>query len=135
MPTHFLIRRAAHVAVYAAVLTPSIAFGAETSTDRILPVPKARFNHDPIGKRHILERMVIDIQSATENIRLSVDMDKDDFVLYHVATPKGKVQRSEHWFSAPGQNEFVLDACTWPGGKLELSMLTRRDLMKLEFER
>ena len=135
MPTHFLIRRAARVAAYAAVLTPAIAFSAETRTDRILPLRKARFNHDPIGKRHILERMVIDTQSATEHVRLSVDMDREDFVLYQVATPDGSVLRSGSWLLAPGQNELVLDATTWPFGKLELSVLTRSDLMRLDFER
>lgn len=135
MPTHFLICRAARLAASAAVLTPAIAFSAETRTDRILPLPKARFNHDPIGKRHILERMAIDTQSAAEHVRLSVDMDTEDFVLYQVATPDGSVLRSGSWLLAPGQNELVLDATTWPFGKLELSVLTRSDLMKLDFER
>ena len=58
MPTHFLIRRAACVAASAAVLTPAFAFSTETRTDRMLPLAKARLNHDPIGKRHILQRMV-----------------------------------------------------------------------------
>lgn len=135
MSNHFLIRRAARVAASAAVLTPSLAFSTEAVIHRELPLPKARYHHDPVGKRHILERMAIDTDTRPERVLLSVDMDKEDFVLYQVATPEGKVLRSGSWLLAPGQNELVLDARTWPSGKLELSVLTRRDLMKLDFER
>ena len=41
-------------------------------------------------------------------------MDTEDFVLYQVATPDGSVLRSGSWLLAPGQNELVLDATTWP---------------------
>ena len=79
--------------------------------------------------------MVIDTQSRQDRITLTVDMDKEDFVLYQVATPDGKVLRSGSWLLAPGANELSLDAKQWPYGILELSVLTRKDLMKLDFER
>ena len=62
-------------------------------------------------------------------------MDTEDFVLYQVATPEGKVLRSGSWLLAPGPNELVLDATQWPAGTLQLSVLTRKDLMKLDFRR
>lgn len=135
MSTHFLIRRAARVAASAAVLTPTLAYSMETAIERELLLPKARVHHDPVGKRHLLERMAIDTDSRPERVLLSLDMDTEDFVLYQVATPEGKVLRSGSWLLAPGQNELLLDATGWPAGKLELSVLTRRDLMKLDFER
>ena len=135
MSTHFLIRRAARVAASAAVLTPAMAYSTEAVIDRELHLPKARIVHDPVGKRHLLERMAIDANSKPERVLLSVDMDKEDFVLYQVATPEGKVLRSGSWLLAPGKNELVLDARQWPLGKLELSVLTRSDLMKLDFVR
>ena len=79
--------------------------------------------------------MVIDTQSRTGRDTLTVDMDKEDFVLYQVATPDGKVLRSGSLALAPGANELSLDAKQWPSGTLELSVLTRKDLMKLDFER
>ena len=79
--------------------------------------------------------MTIDTESRSDRITLSVDMDTEDFVLYQVATPEGKVLRSGSWLLAPGPNELVLDAKLWPAGTLELSVLTRKDLMKLDFER
>ena len=79
--------------------------------------------------------MTIDTESRSDRITLSVDMDTEDFVLYQVATPEGKVLRSGSWLLAPGPNELVLDAKQWPAGTLELSVLTRKDLMKLDFER
>ena len=79
--------------------------------------------------------MIIDTQSKQDRITLTVDMDKEDFVLYQVATPEGKVLRSGSWLLAPGANALSLDAKQWPSGTLELSVLTRKDLMKLAFER
>ena len=98
-------------------------------------MPTARTVHEPIGKRHLLERMVIDTSTKNERVMLSVDMDKEDFVLYQVATVEGKVLRSGSWLLAPGSNELVLDASKWPFGTLELSVLTRKDLMKIPFDR
>ena len=83
----------------------------------------------------MLERMVIDTSTKNERVLLSVDMEKEDFVLYQVATVEGKVLRSGSWLLAPGSNELVLDASKWPFGTLELSVLTRKDLMKIPFER
>ena len=128
----FLIRRAARR--LRCRLDAGHRFQRRERIDRILPLPKARFNHDPIGKRHILERMAIDTQSATEHVRLSVDM--DGRTSRCIRWPRGgSVLRSGSWLLAPGQNELLLDATGWPAGKLELSVLTRRDLMKLDFER
>ena len=101
MSTHFLIRRAARVAASAAVLTPTLAYSMETAIERELLLPKARVHHDPVGKRHLLERMAIDTDSRPERVLLSMDMDTEDFVLYQVATPEGKVLRSGSWLLAP----------------------------------
>ena len=98
-------------------------------------MPTERTFYEPIGKRHLLERMVIDTSSKEERVVLTVDMEKEDFVLYQVATEGGKVLRSGSWLLAPGSNELVLDAREWPFGTLELSVLTRKDLMKIPFER
>lgn len=82
-----------------------------------------------------MERMVIDTSTKNERVILSVDMEKEDFVLYQVSTEEGRVLRSGSWLLAPGTNELVLDARQWPFGSLELSVLTRKDLMKIPFER
>ena len=79
--------------------------------------------------------MVIDTSTKNERVILSVDMEKEDFVLYQVSTEEGRVLRSGSWLLAPGTNELVLDARQWPFGSLELSVLTRKDLMKIPFER
>ena len=135
MSNHFLIRRAARAAASAAVLTPAVAHSVTTTASAPFSIPVQRTVHDPVGKRHLLERMVIDTQSRQDRITLTVDMDKEDFVLYQVATPEGRVLRSGSWLLAPGANELSLDAKQWPSGTLELSVLTRKDLMKLDFER
>ena len=79
--------------------------------------------------------MVIDTSTKNERVVLTVDMEKEDFVLYQVATEEGRVLRSGSWLLAPGANELILDAHNWPFGTLELSVLTRKDLMKIPFER
>ena len=89
---------------------------------------------DPIHKKHLLERMVINTEAA-ERVILSVEMEEENFVLYQVGTPEGKVLKSGSWLLAPGNNELVLDARDWPTGTLELSVLTKKDLMKLDFTR
>jgi hypothetical protein len=89
---------------------------------------------DPIGKKHLLERLVIDTNQK-DRVVLSVEMENENFVLYQVGTPDGKVLRSGSWLLAPGANELVLDARDWPSGTLELSVLTKQDLMKLDFTR
>ena len=66
---------------------------------------------------------------------LRVEMEQESFVLYQVGTPDGRVLRSGSWLLAPGKNELVLDAKEWPSGTLELSVLTKQDLMKLDFTR
>jgi len=135
MSNHFLIRRAAYAVASAAVLTPATAHSMASTAEAPFAIPSRRTVHDPIGKQHILERMSIDTESRSDRIMLTVDMDKEDFVLYQVATPEGKVLHSGSWLLAPGHNELVLDARQWPSGTLELSVLTRMDLMKLDFER
>ena len=108
---------------------------AAAMADTPFALPDHRTVHDPIGKQHILERISIDTESMKDRITLTVDMEKEDFVLYQVATPEGKVLRSGSWLLAPGPNELAIDAKKWPAGTLELSVLTRKDLMKLDFRR
>lgn len=136
MARHFLIRRATRTAAAsAAILTPISTFSLECTTEVPWHLPKTRITvKDPIGKKHLLERMVID--TTQENrVVLSVEMEVENFVLYQVGTPEGKVLRSGSWLLAPGPNELVLDAHDWPSGTLELSVLTKQDLMKLDFTR
>lgn len=135
MSNHFLVRRASRAAAAAAVLTPAVAHSLTATAEIPFAMPTERTVHEPIGKRHLLERMVIDTSSKEERVVLTVDMEKEDFVLYQVATEDGKVLRSGSWLLAPGSNELVLDAREWPFGTLELSVLTRKDLMKIPFER
>ena len=135
MSNHFLIRRAARTAASAAALAPVMAHSITATAEAPLSLPAQRVIHDPVGKQHLLERMTIDTETRSDRITLSVDMDTEDFVLYQVATPEGKVLRSGSWLLAPGPNELVLDAKQWPAGTLQLSVLTRKDLMKLDFRR
>ena len=135
MSNHFLIRRAARTAASAAALAPVMAHSITATAEAPFSLPAQRVIHDTVGKQHLLERMTIDTESRSDRITLSVDMDTEDFVLYQVATPEGKVLRSGSWLLAPGPNELVLDAKQWPAGTLELSVLTRKDLMKLDFKR
>ncbi len=135
MSNHFLIRRAARTAASAVALTPAMVHSAVAMADVPFALPNHRAVHDPIGRQHILERISIDTESMKDRITLTVDMEKEDFVLYQVATPDGKVLRSGSWLLAPGPNELALDAKKWPSGTLELSVLTRKDLMKLDFRR
>ena len=135
MSNHFLIRRAARTAVSAAALAPVMAHSITAPAEAPISLPAQRVIHDPVGKQHLLERMTIDTETRSDRITLSVDMDTEDFVLYQVATPEGKVLRSGSWLLAPGPNELVLDAKQWPAGTLQLSVLTRKDLMKLDFRR
>ena len=134
MPTHFLIRRAARAAASAAVLTPAVAHSMTATATMSFSMPTSRVVHDPAGKKHLLERLTIDTHRADE-ITLAVDMDREDFVLYQVSTPDGTILRSGSWLLAPGPNALTLDAQQWPSGELELSVLTRKDLLKLEFQR
>ena len=62
-------------------------------------------------------------------------MEEENFVLYpgRLARRKGTAKRL--MALAPGPNELILDAREWPSGTLELSVLTKKDLMKLDFER
>jgi hypothetical protein len=135
MSKHFLVRRAARVAASAAVLTPAVAHSLSAVASAPFSLPTERTIHDPVGKLHLLERMVIDTSTKNERVILSVDMEKEDFVLYQVSTEEGRVLRSGSWLLAPGTKELVLDARQWPFGSLELSVLTRKDLMKIPFER
>lgn len=135
MSNHFLIRRAAHTAASALALAPAMVHSVTATAEAPFALPDHRTVHDPIGKQHLLERMSIDTESKRDRITLTVDMEKEDFVLYQVATPDGKVLRSGSWLLAPGPNELALDAKKWPSGTLELSVLTRKDLMKLDFRR
>ncbi len=135
MSNHFLIRRAAQTAASALALTPAMVHSVTATAEAPFALPDHRTVHDPIGKQHLLERMSIDTESKRDRITLTVDMEKEDFVLYQVATPDGKVLRSGSWLLAPGPNELALDAKKWPSGTLELSVLTRKDLMKLDFRR
>ena len=135
MSNHFLIRRAAQTAASALALTPAMVHSVMAIAEAPFALPDHRTVHDPIGKQHLLERMSIDTESKRDRITLTVDMEKEDFVLYQVATPDGKVLRSGSWLLAPGPNELALDAKKWPSGTLELSVLTRKDLMKLDFRR
>ena len=135
MSNHFLIRRAARTAASAAALAPVMAHSITATAEAPFSLPAERVILDPVGKQHLLERMTIDTESRSDRITLSVDMETEDFVLYQVATPEGKVLRSGSWLLAPGPNELVLDAKQWPAGTLELSVLTRKDLMKLDFRR
>ena len=136
MPRHFLIRRAARAAAAsAAILTPVSGYSLATATTTPWSMPSSRITvTDPIGKKHILERMVIDTKDQ-ERIVLSVEMEEENFVLYQIGTPDGRVLLSGSWLLAPGANELVLDAMDWPSGTLELSVLTKKDLMKLDFTR
>ncbi len=136
MPRHFLIRRAAGTAAAsAAILTPVSAFSLASTADEAWSMPANRITvKDPIGKKHLLERLVIDTNQK-DRVVLSVEMENENFVLYQVGTPDGKVLRSGSWLLAPGANELVLDARDWPSGTLELSVLTKQDLMKLDFTR
>ena len=135
MSKHFLIRHAACTAASAVALSPVMVHSAAAMADTPFALPDHRTVHDPIGKHHILERISIDTESMKDRITLTVDMEKEDFVLYQVATPEGKVLRSGSWLLAPGPNELAIDAKKWPTGTLELSVLTRKDLMKLDFRR
>ena len=135
MSNHFLIRRAARTAASAAALAPVMPHSITAAAEAPFSLPAQRVIHDPVGKQHLLERMTIDTETRSDRITLSVDMDMEDFVLYQVATPEGKVLRSGSWLLAPGPNELVLDAKQWPAGTLQLSVLTRKDLMKLDFRR
>jgi len=136
MPRHFLLRRAAGAAAAsAAILTPTPAFSFATSAEASWNLPKGRIAvTDPVHKKHILERMVIDT-ATPDRVILKVEQEQENFVLYQVGTPDGKVLRSGSWLLAPGPNELVLDAKGWPTGTLELSVLTKKDLMKLDFTR
>ena len=135
MSNHFLIRRAARTAASAAALAPVMTHSITATAEAPFSLPAQRVIHDPVGKHHLLERMTIDTETRSDRITLSVDMDTEDFVLYQVATPEGKVLRSGSWLLAPGPNELVIDAKQWPAGTLQLSVLTRKDLMKLDFRR
>ena len=135
MSKHFLIRHAACTAASAVALSLVMVHSAAAMADTPFALPDHRTVHDPIGKQHILERISIDTESMKDRITLTVDMEKEDFVLYQVATPEGKVLRSGSWLLAPGPNELAIDAKKWPAGTLELSVLTRKDLMKLDFRR
>lgn len=136
MPRHFLIRRAARAAAAsAAILAPVSIFSLATAHDATWTLPSYRVAvKDPIGKKHLLERMEIDTNDL-HRVVLRVEMEQESFVLYQVGTPDGRVLRSGSWLLAPGKNELVLDAKEWPSGTLELSVLTKQDLMKLDFTR
>lgn len=98
-------------------------------------MPTSRITvEDPVHKKHLLERIEINTESK-ECVVLRVDMKQENFVLYQVGLPDGRVLRSGSWLLAPGPNELILDARDWPSGTLELSVLTKKDLMKLDFER
>lgn len=116
------------------MLAPA-SFSLATQAETPWTLPKNRISiPDPIGKKHILERMVINTE-VRERVILNVEMEAESFVLYQVGTPEGKVLKSGSWLLAPGNNELVLDARDWPTGTLELSVLTKKDLMKLDFTR
>ena len=135
MPRHFLIRRTARAAAASAAMLAPASFSLATQAETPWILPKNRISiKDPIGKKHILERMVINTE-ARERVILNVEMETESFVLYQVGTPEGKVLKSGSWLLAPGNNELVLDARDWPTGTLELSVLTKKDLMKLDFTR
>ena len=135
MPRHFLIRRAASAAATSAAILVPATFSLAAETSSAWPLPKNRISMaDPFHKKHLLERMVINTEAA-ERVILSVEMEEENFVLYQVGTPEGKVLKSGSWLLAPGNNELVLDARDWPTGTLELSVLTKKDLMKLDFTR
>jgi hypothetical protein len=135
MAKHFLIRRTARTAAASAAILAPAAFSVAATTELPWALPSHRISTaDPIDKKHILERMVIDTESA-DRIVLTVEMENENFVLFQVGTPDGKVLRSGSWLLAPGPNELVLDARDWPSGTLELSVLTKQDLMKLDFIR
>lgn len=135
MAKHFLIRRAGRAAAASAAMLAPVSFSVAATADIAWSMPSKRIAvEDPVHKKHLLERIQIDTDSQ-ERVVLRVDMDEENFVLFQVGMPDGRVLRSGSWLLAPGPNELVLDARTWPSGTLELSVLTKKDLMKLDFER
>jgi len=135
MAKHFLIRRATRTAAASAAMLVPAAFSMATTAESAFVLPTHRITvKEPIHKKHLLERIQIDTESK-ERVVLRVDMEQENFVLYQVGLPDGKVLRSGSWLLAPGPNELILDAREWPSGTLELSVLTKKDLMKLDFER
>ena len=135
MAKHFLIRRATRTAAASAAMLAPAAFSMATTAESAFVLPSNRITvKDPIHKKHLLERILIDTDSK-ERVVLRVEMEEENFVLYQVGLPNGRVLRSGSWLLAPGPNELILDAKEWPLGTLELSVLTKKDLMKLDFER
>lgn len=135
MSDHFLIRRAARAAAASAAMLSPVTFSVAATADTTWAMPTSRITvEDPVHKKHLLERIEINTESK-ECVVLRVDMKQENFVLYQVGLPDGWVLRSGSWLLAPGPNELILDARDWPSGTLELSVLTKKDLMKLDFER
>jgi hypothetical protein len=135
MAKHFLIRRATRTAAASAALLAPATYSLASTAESAFALPSHRITvKDPIHKKHLLERIQIDTDSK-EHVVLSVEMEEENFVLYQVGLPGGRVLRSGSWLLAPGPNELILDAREWPSGTLELSVLTKKDLMKLDFER
>ncbi|HCZ07671.1 MAG TPA: hypothetical protein DHV07_00780 [Flavobacteriales bacterium] len=135
MAKHFLIRRATRTAAASAALLAPATYSLASTAETAFALPSHRITvKDPIHKKHLLERIQIDTDSK-EHVVLSVEMEEENFVLYQVGLPGGRVLRSGSWLLAPGPNELILDAREWPSGTLELSVLTKKDLMKLDFER
>jgi hypothetical protein len=135
MAKHFLIRRATRTAAASAAMLAPVAFSMATTAESAFVLPSNRITvKDPIHKKHLLERILIDTDSR-ERVVLRVEMEEENFVLFQVGLPNGRVLRSGSWLLAPGPNELILDAREWPSGTLELSVLTKKDLMKLDFER
>jgi len=135
MSDHFLIRRAARAAAASAAMLSPVTFSVAATADTTWAMPTSRITvEDPVHKKHLLERIEINTESK-ECVVLRVDMKQENFVLYQVGLPDGRVLRSGSWLLAPGPNELILDARDWPSGTLELSVLTKKDLMKLDFER
>ncbi|MBL6646023.1 MAG: hypothetical protein ISP55_06195 [Flavobacteriales bacterium] len=135
MSDHFLIRRAARAAAASAAMLSPVTFSVAATADTTWAMPTSRITvEDPVHKKHLLERIEINTESK-ECVVLRVDMKEENFVLYQVGLPDGRVLRSGSWLLAPGPNELILDARDWPSGTLELSVLTKKDLMKLDFER
>lgn len=135
MAKHFLIRRATRTAAASAAMFVPAVYSMATTADSAFTWPSHRITvKEPIHKKHLLERIQIDTESK-ERVILRVEMEQENFVLYQVGLPDGRVLRSGSWLLAPGPNELILDAKEWPLGTLELSVLTKKDLMKLDFER
>jgi hypothetical protein len=135
MAKHFLIRRATRTAAASAAPLAPATYSLASTAESAFALPSHRITvKDPIHKKHLLERIQIDTDSK-EHVVLSVEMEEENFVLYQVGLPGGRVLRSGSWLLAPGPNELILDAREWPSGTLELSVLTKKDLMKLDFER